>query len=436
MSRKCTKISFGTINCYIFLILIGAIFRALLSFLESISTSFNEQIKHPVVYSITYSIGLCLNFILLIIFKIRNKSAKEKYGKKGKDKDKDKDRVINNTFHLDNDNKKLYNINILNSVNSFNLTKHISNKEKYLWILLISFVDYIAYFFFCVFWVNIINYLNTWGFTIGFMSIFSYKILKTKLYKHHYLCIIVIIIIGNLFNIIADKFTKKNFLINYPYYLSFLFTEIAFSLVNVMYKYLMHKKYIKSYEILFSQGIIEFIFGVITLIITTKINKLDNFLDFIHSLSNDGKEIAIFIALIIDQFLVYSIQITIIDIFSPFHVFLLNILTEFILFFFMINRYDGNLKVIITTIVSTIICFAMILIFIEIIELNFCGLSYMTKKNIELRAEKDSMIDFKDEEKEKIDYEGYSLTIKDDKINELNDINELFPMENDSIEIK
>ena len=34
----------------------------------------------------------------------------------------------------------------------------------------------------------------------------------------------------------------------------------------------------------------------------------------------------------------------------------------------------------------------MILVFIEIIELNFFGLSKMTKKNIELRARLDSMI--------------------------------------------
>ena len=33
----------------------------------------------------------------------------------------------------------------------------------------------------------------------------------------------------------------------------------------------------------------------------------------------------------------------------------------------------------------------MILVFIEIIQLNFCGLSYMTKKNIEERARIDSM---------------------------------------------
>ena len=99
----------------------------------------------------------------------------------------------------------------------------------------------------------------------------------------------------------------------------------------------------------------------------------------------------------------------------------------------MINRFNGDLRVILSTIVCIFICLVMILIFIEIIELNFCGLSYMTKKNIELRAEKDSMLEVKDEEKGGIDYEGYLLSLKDDKLKELNDINEKYPMDRDSI---
>ena len=311
--------------------------------------------------------------------------------------------------------------------------KQITNKEKYFWILLISIIDYISYVFFCKFWVNYDNYLNTWAFTIGFMSIFSYKILQIKYYRHHYLCIIVIIIEGISYNIISHKFYPEAFMKNYLHYLSFLVTEVIFSLLSVLDKYLIHKKYINSYEILFSQGIIEFILGVITLTITTKINKLDNFFDFIHSLSNNGKEIVIFVALIIDQFFVYAVQITVIDIFSPFHVFLMKIINEFILFFSTIDKNINNIKVLILTLVCIVTCLLMILIFIEIIELNFCGLSYMTKKNIELRAKLDSVLEVNDDEKGGIDYEGYLLSLKDDKLKELNDINEIYSIDRNSI---
>ena len=196
-----------------------------------------------------------------------------------------------------------------------------------------------------------------------------------------------------------------------------------------MHKYLIYTKYIQPYEILFIQGIIEFILGVITLIITTKFDEIDNFFDFIQSL--DRKEIGLIIAMIICQFFIYSIQIKIIDIFSPFHVFLLDILNDFIQFFIMIDKFDSNLRIIISTIVCIIVCFVMILIFIEIIELNFCGLSYMTKKNIELRARQDPNITNKDDDRG-ISFDGYSLSLKKDKINKLNDVNELIPIDRDS----
>ena len=415
MSRKCTKISFGKINRYIILILFGAIFRSLLTLLEQNSVNFENENKHPIVYSMIYSLGLCLNFILVLIIKFRKKSAKEV----------EKKSVVDNLLPLDKDNR-------INAFANMNI-KQITNKEKYLWILLISIIDYISYVFFCKFWVNYDNYLNTWAFTIGFMSIFSYKILQIKYYRHHYLCIIVIIIEGISYNIISHKFYPEAFMKNYLYYLSFLVTEVIFSLLSVLDKYLIHKKYINSYEILFSQGIIEFILGLITLTITTKINKLDNFFDFIHSLSNNGKEIVIFVALIIDQFFVYAVQITVIDIFSPFHVFLMKIINEFILFFSTIDKNINNIKVLILTLVCIVTCLLMILIFIEIIELNFCGLSYMTKKNIELRAKLDSVLEVNDDEKGGIDYEGYLLSLKDDKLKELNDINEIYSIDRNSI---
>ena len=81
----------------------------------------------------------------------------------------------------------------------------------------------------------------------------------------------------------------------------------------------------------------------------------------------------------------------------------------------------------------------MILVFIEIIQLNFCGLSTMTKKNIEERARLDSMLiddnddeennkedkeevnkenNNKDKEEKRISFEGYSVELKDINIDQ------------------
>ena len=150
----------------------------------------------------------------------------------------------------------------------------------------------------------------------------------------------------------------------------------------------MLKKYIKSYEILPFEGLIELILGIITLIITTNIGYLDNFNDFIYNLNI--KEIFLLILLIVCNFAFYLIEAIIIDIFSPFHVFLIRILLQIIYNF--INLKENDLITFIITIIFTLICLFTILVFIEIIELNFLNLSYMTKKNIELRAQLDTNI--------------------------------------------
>ena len=111
----------------------------------------------------------------------------------------------------------------------------------------------------------------------------------------------------------------------------------------------------------------------------------------------------------------------------------MKIINEFILFFSTIDKNINNIKVLILTLVCIVTCLLMILIFIEIIELNFCGLSYMTKKNIELRAKLDSVLEVNDDEKGGIDYEGYLLSLKDDKLKELNDINEIYSIDRNSI---
>ena len=146
MPRKCTKISLGKIDHKIFLILVGAIFQAVLTFIEDQTINFSGKNKHPIIYTIIYSLGLCLNFILLIILKFRNKSAKNIFIEIEKDKEK-------HSFHallLDKDKSKSLMINT--SVNTYTMPiKHTKKKKKYLWILLVSVIDYIAYVFYSIF---------------------------------------------------------------------------------------------------------------------------------------------------------------------------------------------------------------------------------------------------------------------------------------------
>ena len=176
----------------------------------------------------------------------------------------------------------------------------------------------------------------------------------------------------------------------------------------------MMKKFIKSFEILFYEGIFESIIGIILLIITTKIRKIDIYFDYYNSLNI--KEIFVFISLILCNFATYLIKIIVVDLFSPFYAFLINILALCIFFLIGMKSNQNSLVVSIISMISIIIALIMILVYIEIIELNFCGLSDMTKKNIELRAQIDALIieNKGDPEEDNItDSSGYELSLKD-----------------------
>ena len=404
MSCKYKFINCGKTNRYIFSILIGAVFYAGVIVLENESTVFkdeNENNPHPIVYTLIYTFSLCLSFIFLIIYKIRTKSQN----------------INNNSITIE---QNLYTRKTMKTI--CHQVKIVTKKEKFLWILLVSVIDYLAFSFNSIFWITMDKYINNWSTNFLSISLFSYFILKTKLYKHHFVCIATIVIIGLLFNIPLGVFSSTNMGKYYGYYLSFIFTGIFFNLTYVLYKKMMLKKYIKSYEILFFQGIIESILGIITLIIMTKYDYIDNYWKFIEKL--DKKEIIIILLIILGRFLFHSMIMIIIDFLSPFYVFLVYVIGEIAFFLHKMKDYP---KIIISSIIFFSVSIFTILVFIELIELNCFGLSYMTKKNIELRAKLDSDLNKNIyEDDQGIAYKGYDF---DFKKFESKGENELFPLD-------
>ena len=95
-------------------------------------------------------------------------------------------------------------------MNKSNTNIDITKKEKFLLILLGSVLDFI---FKVVYYYNLNeseNYLNYWGTNIIFMSLFSYCLFKTKLYKHHYLSIGGLAALGNMFKFCFGKFFYRH----------------------------------------------------------------------------------------------------------------------------------------------------------------------------------------------------------------------------------
>ena len=106
------------------------------------------------------------------------------------------------------------------------------------------------------------------------MSLFSFLLLKTKLYKHQYVSMIIIICLGLLLNVIEyfkhnDVENELNF---FEIFMKFL-SEICLSLIIVIAKYNMEKTYCSPYEICILSGTIGLILYIIVLLV---LNKLES----------------------------------------------------------------------------------------------------------------------------------------------------------------
>ena len=91
--------------------------------------------------------------------------------------------------------------------------------------------------------------------------------MKIKLYRHHYISIAFTLILGIVLDIILNNYRKGEIIYNLLNYL----IQSIYSLIVVLNKYIMLKKYIQSYELIFFEGLIESILGIITLIKTINI---------------------------------------------------------------------------------------------------------------------------------------------------------------------
>ena len=382
--KKCNLINCGKINKYAFLILIevGLYFALIYTLNESIYYYYDLK---PVFYYISSSFGSSLSFILFIIYTIRNKR---------------KNNITNEQFIKTDDMDK------------------ISCTKKILWILLVSIIAFISIILDCITWSFRESNKNIWAFYFLFLSTFSICLLKYKLYKHHYISIIIIVILNLLFSIISGETFIEHITENY-FNLIIIFNILFFSLELVLYKYLMFTKYIQSYEILFFEGIFLSSLLIISLIILIKVEYFEFFWGYFDFI--DRREIIIFASLTIIHFIYNLFQLIIIDIFSPFHILLIDLIPDNIIFIF---SSDNSLNLPIA-IVCVIINIFMILIFVEFIELNFLGLSKMTKRNIELRARHESMEDdlndINYEKKIILDEYGLELEFKNEKTSDENE---------------
>ena len=333
------------------------------NYILSFTNFYSHIIKHLFILIISKSFGKSLAFIPFL-FKMRY----EKINEERKIMDKNKNFL-----------KKEY----------IEQIKNIQFNKYYFLLLtaLLNFVYKVLYFY-----VQF-EFVGLWIFDIIYISLLSYYFLQIKLYRHQFFSIIINIILGIILNIVNLFDENENYFnIIFP-----AFAEIGSSFNIVINKYLMEYLFCSAYEICFWEGIFCIFLSIIGLSIFTNIeiekglidykgkNYLDNIFDYFDGINT--KEILVFFLISITHLIIYLFLLISIDKCTIFHIFIIYFFDECDFYLYVLKDW----KIYINILLNIVFLF-MILVFNEIIILNFCGLQKDVKRNISERALTESVI--------------------------------------------
>ena len=150
---------------------------------------------------------------------------------------------------------KIENTNTKRIVFIYNDNKEENVEGKWKYILLSGIINLIQSIFFAY---SLDIKTNAWIWYFLITSIFYYLIFKVKLYRHHYLSIVLNIIFWLIIDLLTENLQNdtcnKTLVVLHKY-----LKEIFYSSSNVVAKYVMEKKYVSVYEFSFHVGIINLI---------------------------------------------------------------------------------------------------------------------------------------------------------------------------------
>ena len=357
------------------------------------------------------------------------------------------------------------NIDSASEISLFNKINIKENEEK-------KYVSFLNLSFILIFWITISHIINIiyslmipyyWMFELLFICLIYSKLYKIKIYNHQKIGIIINSLSCLIFNIFLyfinltnqnnynsdDLNTKYKWLIPISIFI-FLFFTFSKSYIFIKLKFYMEIKFISPIKLLILYGILGFIFSSIACIIetsfkcigsekeffctvTTNLKKeknydtyIDNFFIFIHKFSLlESKDITIEILIIFIEIIVYYYYIYfgifIINYLTPMHYIFTNLCNDILNEFIQLIRdiiekgksVNKNIDKVFFLRISIYICSLVgFMIYLEIIEFNFCNLNYNLRKYIIERANKE----INEDKENKID-EGI---INDDRIDDQN----------------
>ena len=245
---------------------------------------------------------------------------------------------------------------------------------------------------------------------IVFIVIVSKFLLKMKLYIHHYIGLLIFLALS----LIIDNVCSLSIFKPEIFFISMYMIYLILDSIYITYeKYMMDKLGYSPYNVVF---FISFIFlfsatlGIIVLSFTGSMfydGEKYLFEDMeTYFKNNDYTEVILEIVyLIFFRFFVNVLKILTVYYFSQIHTFSIYILIKI---FDLLLRKDSNYKYF--SLLFFIFQFLGLLIFLEIIELNFWNLDKNTIRNIEARVSEEDKELLKDQEIEKDENEKVELS--------------------------
>jgi len=264
----------------------------------------------------------------------------------------------------------------------------LSRKHKYIYIFLISFLEFICrstnFFYLIIFRRYIIRVGQVaWLISVDFFSriLISRRVLKLRLFRHHYFSIVMVILGFFSMSICAFKAISQDELESWPYFIFIIIKNILLPLEDAYNKILLTDKFLLPHYLMFWRGLFNCIFLAllgICIIIPGVIEYNFNIPEEMNS--NVGIYLLHKIIFIIFYFFRGFIYLKVVDVFSPQHVAFCN--AAFYLYLLILCRCnnDKNILIIIFDICSLIVIIFATLIFNELIIINAFGFNQNTKK--------------------------------------------------------
>ena len=246
------------------------------------------------------------------------------------------------------------------------------------------------------------------------LAIFSFFLLKYRYYIHNNISLVFFIIMGLIIDLILERFQEEYKEKKIGFIIAEFF-EIVVETINFCYqKYMIDVLYHNQYYVVFGLGLTLFIFQLVT--VPQHFLNEQLYEKLVHSFDNIGLLITKFIINMIFQFLYFLLRILTLANFTPTHLLICLSVSKFI-----VALIQAKSAIQYVSIIPFVFQFFCLMVYLEIIELNFWGLNKNTKRNIHQRGIKD--LSERCDSVDSIGHpeielpEGYYLTIKDKEKN-------------------